>query len=319
MNRITGAMPMPVLRGLSFLLPAVLFVTLVTPVGLGQATKTPDWQTAAGGTMAFEVASIRLSKPGEFTPPNFPLSSDDAYGAMGGNFTADFPLWVYIDFAYKLWLSPEQRKAMQANLPKWVATDAYEIHAKGPVNATKDQMRLMVQSLLAERFKLAVHFENHEVAVLAMTLIKPGKTGPKLTPHVDICDHDAPPPGKEAMMSDVFPPPCSGGSFMASTRPNHEIIMGSRGSTMAMIANSLPSIARLGRPVVDQTGLTGRYDFSVQWTMESNQPASVDAAPEPQGTTFLEAVKDQLGVKLEPAKVTMNVLVVDHVERPSEN
>jgi bla regulator protein BlaR1 len=70
---------------------------------------------------------------------------------------------------------------------------------------------------------------------------------------------------------------------------------------------------------VDQTGLTGRYDFSVQWTMESSQPAGVDAAPEPVGTTFLEAVKDQLGVKLEPTKVRMDLLVVDHVERPSEN
>jgi bla regulator protein BlaR1 len=313
------AMAMRVLRGLSFLLAAVVFVTLAAPVGLGQAAKVPDWQTAAGGKMAFEVASIRPTKAGEFTPPNFPLSSDDAYGAMGGNFSADFPLWVYIEFAYKLWLSPEQRKTMQANLPKWVDTDRYEIHAKGPANATKDQMRLMVQALLAERFKLTAHFENQEVPVLAMTLIKPGKTGPKLTPHVDICDHDAPPVGKEAMASDVFPPPCSGGSFMAQPRPNHEVIMGSRGATMAMIANSLPSIARLGRPVVDQTGLTGRYDFSVQWTMESNQPAGPDATPEPIGTTFLEAVKDQLGVKLEPVKVKMDVLVVDHVERPSEN
>jgi bla regulator protein blaR1 len=315
-------MSMRVLRGLGFvkiLLAAAVFVTLVAPVLSGQAAKVPDWQTAAGGTMAFEVASIRPTKAGEFTPPNFPLSSDDSYGVKGGNFTADFPLWVYIEFAYKLWLSPEQRKTMQANLPKWVGTDAYEIHAKAEGNPTKDQMRLMVQSLLAERFKLAVHFENQEVSVLAMTLIKPGKLGPKIAPHVDICDPDAPPPGKEAMTSDVFPPPCSGGSFMAYARPNHEIILGSRGSTMAMIANSLPSLARLGRPVVDQTGLSGRYDFSVQWTMESNQPAVPDAAPEPQGTTFLEAVKDQLGMKLEPTKVRMDVLVVDHVERPSEN
>ena len=110
----------------------------------------------------------------------------------GGVFTADFPLETYIEFAYKLWLSPEQRKTMLANLPKWVGSDRYEIHAKAEGNPTKDQMRLMMQSLLAERFKLAVHFETQEVPVLAMTLIKPGKLGPKLTPHVDICDHDAP-------------------------------------------------------------------------------------------------------------------------------
>ncbi len=308
-----------IVRAVGGMVFGALLIALAAPVGLGQAAKVPDWQTAAGGKMSFDVASIRPTKEGEFTPPNFPLSSDDSYPPNGGVFTADFSVETYIEFAYKLWLSAEQRKTMLANLPKWVSSDRYEIHAKAEGNPTKDQMRLMVQSLLAERFKLAVHFENQEVPVLAMTLIKPGKLGPKLTPHVDICDYDAPPPGKEAMMSDVFPPPCSGGSFMAQPRPNHEVIMGSRGATMAMIANSLPSIARLGRPVVDQTGLSGRYDFSVQWTMESNQPAGVDAAPEPMGTTFLEAVKEQLGVKLEPAKVKMDLLVVDHVERPSEN
>ena len=92
-----------------------------------------------------------------------------------------------------------------------------------------------------------------------------------------------------------------------------------RAMTMALIANVFSSVAQLGRPVVDQTGLGGRYDFSIEWTMESNQPANADAATEPQGTTFLEAVKEQLGVKLEPAKAWLDIPVVDHVERPSEN
>ncbi len=157
-----------------------LLIALAAPVAFGQAVKVPDWQTAAGGTMSFEVASIRPTKEGEFTPPNFPLSSDDSYHPVGGNFSADFPLWVYIEFAYKLWLSPEQRKAMRSNLPKWVGTDAYEIHAKGPANATKDQMRLMMQSLLAEQFKLAAHFESQEVPVLAMSLINRGSWGRSL-------------------------------------------------------------------------------------------------------------------------------------------
>jgi hypothetical protein len=94
MNGITGAMSMRVLRGLSFLLPAV-FVALAVPVGFGQAAKVPDWQTAAGGKMSFEVASIRLSKPGTFTPPNFALNAEDGFVPTGGIFSADFPLEVY--------------------------------------------------------------------------------------------------------------------------------------------------------------------------------------------------------------------------------
>ena len=219
-----------------FLLPAIVYHDAAAPVGFGQAAKVPDWQTAAGGKMSFEVASIRPTKPGEFTPPNFPISADDSYRPDGGVFTADFSVADYIGFAYKLWLSAEQRKTMLVNLPKWVSSDAYEIHAKAEGNPTKDQMRLMMQSLLAERFKLAVHFESQEVPVLAMTLIKPGKTGPKLTPHVDICDHDAPAPAKGAPPSDVFPPPCADGQFIAQPRPNHGIIMGSRNRwTMALV------------------------------------------------------------------------------------
>ena len=318
MNGIVGAMTMHAFRVSRFLLPAIVFVTLAAPVTFGQAAKVPDWQTVAGGKKSFDVASIRPVKDARFSA-NFALSSDDSYAPNGGALNAVFPLEVYIQFAYKITLAPEQRKAMLADLPKWVGTDVYEIHAKAEGNPTKDQMRLMMQSLLADRFKLAIHFEGQEVPVLAMTLIKPGRTGPKLTAHVDICDHDAPAPAKGVPPSDVFPPPCADGQFIAQPRPNHGIIMGSRNTTMALIANVLPSVAQLGRPVVDQTGLSGRYDFSIEWTMESNQPASADAAAEPQGTTFLEAAKEQLGVKLEPAKARLDVPVVDHVERPSEN
>jgi Protein of unknown function (DUF3738) len=138
------------------------------------------------GKISFDVASIRQSKRGTFTPPNFALDNGDSYAPFpdpGGHFTADFPLAVYIEFAYKLWLTPEQKDSMLAHLPKWVATDNFEIHAKAEANPTKDQMRLMMQSLLADRFKLAIHFETQQVPVLALVLEKPGRTGPKLRSH----------------------------------------------------------------------------------------------------------------------------------------
>ena len=114
--------------------------------------------------MSFDVASIHQSRPGTFTPPNFPLGPDDAYAPTGGILTADFPLEIYIEFAYKLWLTPDQRRSFIAQLPKWAAsdTDSYTIHARAAAsNPTKDQMRLMMQALLADRFRLAVHFENN--------------------------------------------------------------------------------------------------------------------------------------------------------------
>jgi uncharacterized protein (TIGR03435 family) len=279
------------------------------------------------GKISFDVASIRQSKPGTSAPmPNFALDNGGSYAPFpdpGGRFTADFPLPVYIRFAYKLSLTPEQTDSMLAHLPKWVATDYFEIHAKAEGSPTKDQMRLMMQSLLADRFKLAIHFETQQVPVFALVLEKPGRTGPKLRPHSDgpPCDvhMPRPAPGNSANMDGVFPRVCD--AFMLIPAANHEMLLGSRNTTMKLIADSLPSVGGLGRPVVDQTGLTGRFDFTLQWTRESNGPAQsgTDAPLDSQGTTLLEALKDQLGMKLKSTKAPMDVPVVDHVERPSGN
>lgn len=147
--------------------------------------QVPDWQAAAGGKRSFEVASIRLAKPGEAFPPSFPLDNDDAYGPVGGRFSAVFSLATYIRFAYKVTLAPDQTRAMIAGLPKWVSTDRFVVEARAEGQPTKDRMRLMMQSLLARRFQLAVHFETHERPVFALMPVKAGRLGSKLL----IIDH----------------------------------------------------------------------------------------------------------------------------------
>jgi bla regulator protein blaR1 len=96
---------------------------------------------------------------------------------------------------------------------------------------------------------------------------------------------------------------------------------------MALVAGTLPSLGALGKRVVDQTGLTGNFDVSVEFSMEATRnamraaaPSSADAAPEPlPGITFTDAVREQLGLKLESTKAPVPMLVIDHIERPSEN
>ena len=97
--------------------------------------------------------------------------------------------------------------------------------------------------------------------------------------------------------------------------------LGSRDTTMQRVADSLPFLGNLGRPVVDQTGLTGTFDFTLNFVRESNQPLSpgAETQPAPQGPTFLEALQEQLGLKLKPIKAPLKILVVDHVEEPSPN
>jgi uncharacterized protein (TIGR03435 family) len=269
--------------------------------------------------MAFDVASIKLDT-GPFRPPNFPLDTGPAYRPVGGRFTADFPLMTYLTFAYKLQLAPEQRKVLMAHLPGWVTTDRYDIQARAPGTPTKDQMRLMMQSLLADRFKLGVHFETPTVPVFAMTLMKAGKTGPGLRPHGEgpLCDKAAPMPVLSgAGLPDpaaVFPPACD--VYMVLKGPKG-IRVGSRNTTMELIAETLSGFSELGRPVVDQTGLSGRYDFRIEWMPELNRTPSPDV--DSQAPSLREAVREELGVKLESTKARIRVPIVDHVERPSEN
>jgi uncharacterized protein (TIGR03435 family) len=127
------------------------------------------------------LASVKLGTRPRL--PDFPLDSGNAK-TPGGRFSTSFPLFGYIAFAYKLPPNEERRRAMMAQLQKW-GGGFFEIEARAKGNPTKDQMRLMMQSLLAGRFKLAVHFETKEEPVYALTLVKSGKTGPKLRPHAE--------------------------------------------------------------------------------------------------------------------------------------
>ena len=302
---------------------AAILDAMAEPLVLGFGQNALDqqaWETAAGGKMEFEVASIHLEQPGKFTPPIFPLDLGNGPIPPGGRFHADFPLAIYIRFAYKLWLTPEQIDAMLATLPKWVATDSFVIDARAEGNPTKDQMRLMVRSLLVKRFKMAAHFETRDAPVLAMALAKPGIQGPNLKSHAPDPLCDAPTAARSSPGDSPGMPPFRCNSIIVQTGPN-QVILRSRDLTMAQVAYSLPGPGRLGRPVVDETGLSGTYDFELNFARENDAPVSPGAAATGDSLvpTFLEAVKDQLGLKLVPKKAPIQVLVIDHIERPSAN
>jgi bla regulator protein blaR1 len=300
---------------------AIAFASLA----FGQTTAAaPDWQIAAGGNLAFEVASIRLTKPGAARPPSIPMENDDAMRPSGGTFRADFPVWVFIQFAYKL--NADQCKILRDSLPKWATGDpfsrtaeSYSIQAKSEIpNPTKDQLRLMMQSLLAERFHLQVHFEMKDMPVLALSLQKPAVLGPKLLPHEKGPPCDAVATISAEKVPSFFPITCGDYSIRPGPTGGRMVLWGSRNTTMDLLAAHLNDRGDIGKPVVDRSGLNGRFDFTMQWTMEY-LPVSTPVPPDTPVTTFLEALKDQLGMKLEPTRAAMKVLVVDSLERPTEN
>lgn len=288
-----------------------------------QAPEQPEWQKAAGGKLSFENASIRSSIQRD--PGAFPLSVDNIYRSTGGVFTASFPLRYYIEFAYKLSLTPEQREAWLSQVPKWVETDHFAIDAKAPTNnPTKDQVRLMLQSLLADRFKLALHFEQKRMPALALSLVKPGQLGSGIRQHAE-----GPPCAAKRADSDLFPrdfdpdvwpyhcdtvilmrpgvPPEKLGRAVNKTSLQSQMLAGRNVSVEVMLDGFTQLGIGLSLPVVDQTGLAGNFDFALEWT------------PEDTTSSFVEAVKEQLGMKLEAMRVPVPVLVIDHVEKPSDN
>ena len=271
--------------------------------------------------MEFEVASIHSAGPGASTRQNFDMSVEDMTIPPGGRISATGALGMFIQFAYKL--SVFQDKAAFDHLPKWANTEYFDIEAKAPTaSPTKDQMRLMMQSLLADRFKLLVHFEPRDVPVMALVMVKPGRVGPRLRPHSQgpACDAKIPPIDHSSpKIPDVWMPVC--GTTQMVDWSNHTVILGSRNTTMDLFSNWIPLIEPLGRPVINWTGLTERFDIELNFTppwVEAKEQ-SADGQLDLTGPTFLEAIKDQLGLRLVSTHAPVQTLVIDHVELPSPN
>ena len=298
-------------------------IVFSTPLNAQATTGTAS--SAGSPLMAFEVASIRPSEPNSQARANFGLSIDDSSIPPGGHLSANFPLKTYIEFGYKIMPTKEQEQTMLAHLPDWVGVDNYTLEARADGNPTKDQMRLMMQSLLAERFKLAVHFETHDAPVLALVLVKTGKIGSRLRLHAEGLSCEAKwtlPPDRSSpsVPPGGFLPSC--GTIQAISGPNNTVIMGARDITLSHIAIYLSSVRDFGRPVVDQTGLSGTFDFSLNWAPGPNPQDSSPMSNQSNadGPDLMDALREQLGLKLQSEKsAPVRVLVIDHVERPSPN
>jgi uncharacterized protein (TIGR03435 family) len=183
--------------------------------------------------------------------------------------------------------------------PPWVSSDHYDIVAvtPGEVRPTHDEQMSMLRSLLADRFKLTFHREQKVFSIYSLEL---AKSGPKLKPSASHPDEPAVVgPGV------VYP---------------QRVVLPGRNATMESFV-SLLQRAILDRPVVDKTGLTGRYDFDLEWAPDETQfggdlpPASAAATSPP----LFEAIQQQLGLRLEATRGPVAALVVDTVERPSAN
>jgi uncharacterized protein (TIGR03435 family) len=264
--------------------------------GLALLTAEAVFGQTPAAAPAFEVASVKPA------PPPTPGSINVRTGGDPGMVDyKNVSLRTLIALAYRM-------KEYQISGPEWIETARFDILAKVPPNAPKGQIPLMLQNLLAERFKLTVHREQKVMPVYAMVV---GKNGLKVKPLEG---------EPEASMSNSFSP--KGRAFSGQM-------------TLAGLAAALSQM--LDRPVVDLTGIKGTYDIDLEWVPDEHESSALTKmrimggqaggggeahgeTSDPNGQSIFGALQEKLGLRLEGRKSPVDILVVDGVERvPTEN
>lgn len=255
---------------------------------------------------AFEVASIKPSAP-------------DARGVFsrilpGGRLDVNnMTLKDLVVTAYRI--QPFQ----VSGGPPWLEKDHWDISAKAEGNPSQDERALMIQSLLADRFGLKFRRDTKEMPVYELVAMKTsGKAVPGLT--------EAKEGGCVTPNPAAGPPPMTPGSKM----PCGMMRMGPSqlNATAQTLSQFIQILSRrLGRTVIDKTGLTGKFDITLEWTPDQTESQSLQLPPDSPrpgvsdaaGPSIFTAIQEQLGLKLESKKGPVEIFVIEHAEKPSEN
>jgi uncharacterized protein (TIGR03435 family) len=262
---------------------------IVMAVLLGAASGTLAQGPGSGeaAAPAFDVATIK---------PSPPDAKAGRYITMQGTnrfVVKYYTLKLMIAAAYDL--SPK----VISGGPSWADNDHFEIEAltPGETRPSRPEQMAMLRTLLSDRFKLSFHREEKEFSIYTLEV---AKGGPKLK------ESTAPVSDPAQLISTVYPPA--------------RIHLPAKNATMGDFA-SLLQRALLDRPVVDKTGLTGRYDFDLDWAPDETQfGGEVPVAPaDAQAPPFFTAIEQQLGLRLEATRGNVQALVIDHAEPPSAN
>ena len=294
------------------LLAGGALVAIGGPIGIGLlAAATPEQATER-----FDVATIR--------PNRGPAVGGPIGGGLGfrpGRFAAEnITLQQVLTYAYEL-----QSYEILGG-PGWVTRDRFDIAATMPPPPTgfdpRDtpvRNRGLVRALLADRFNLVVHEERREMPVYSLVMARPDRRlGQRLRPFEGECGEPGklgPPPNATFGMptSDPSKPQWC----MAFTGMGRISAQGTMLSDLGMILARLPAVRRR---VLDRTGLTGRFDFDLEWTPSVTPlETPTTGVPSDGGPTLFTALQEQLGLKLESTNETVSVLVIDRVNQPSEN
>lgn len=300
--------------GPSFIVPIAFCLMLtLSSVRHTRAQSPQGEQTTSGPLPTFEVASVKLDNDPDVEP------SGESRAPTGDLYSVTKQqVAILISEAYGLSGNGYDFGQLMRQLPKWAQTDRFDIEARASSNPTKEQVHLMLRSLLADRFKFAMHYETRQGRFYNLVLVKPGKLGPNIRPF-----GNEPPcptsPLSSPTIAGGFPSVCGVGRRLEPTRPGL-VRTGFRNVSMqtftqyAAIAEG-PDWTDKDRPIFNHTGLSGTFDLIIEYDNNaSSNPSAV-----PVGPAFIDALRDQLGLKLEPATGPIKTFVIDHIEEPTPN
>ena len=237
--------------------------------------------------LRFDVASIKPTEEPGLTGGIRPAPGGERYQAR------NCPIKLMIQVAYRL------RDDQVVGGPGWLDTDRWDMEAKAAKPSTSDELHVMLKNLLADRLNLKFHHEPRELSRYALTV---DKGGPKLEAH------------KSADAGEIW--------IDQKEAPFLHMTLTGTSVPMDYLAFRLSQV--LDRPVVNQTNLPGEFDFKLAYTRDL-PPGTPEGmringeAPDTSGPTIFQAIKQQLGLELKPGKGPVDVIVIDHADRPSAN
>jgi len=264
-----------------------LLLTLAIPLA-AHTQDTPRLKSADGRPMEFDVVSV---KPSRSASTDMGIASPPM---SDGITIQNMPPEHILQAAFGLYQSDRI-----VGLPAWATQERYDVSARvsdadvalyhqviDPI-----QRAPMLQKILVDRFNLKSHFETKELTVYALVVAKGG-----------------------SKMTEIQPASGPNGIKDGGSRHLGRGSIQSMGQPLKPLVNALTQ--QLGQPIVDRTGLTGYYNFTLTWTPEGLAPTANENSNAP---SIFTALQEQLGLKLERVKAPMQILVIDHIERPSEN